>query len=222
MYNADMRYDRQVKLDVQKLREIGCSVPEINKKTGVSKTTILRYIKNITIKPEFYQTWLDKKKTSIALRKRNIDLAEKKADNIIKSLDDKESAIIAAMLYWAEGSKKDFSLSNTDPQLIKTFLDSLKRVFHLNNEDFTISLRIYEDLNKEECLKYWSMVTGIKLDEHTSINILNGSKNGKLRYGMCRVRVKKAGQLHKTLFAICKKIILLTSPFSSMDRTGTS
>lgn len=217
-----IRYDNQTKAEIRRLRQIGYSVPEINKKMGVSKTTILRYIKDVNIRPEFYQRWLDKKKTGTILKRRNLALAMEKADNIVKGLDKKDRAIITALLYWAEGSKKDFSLSNTDPDLIKTFLFSLKEAFHVKNEDIKISLRIYSDLDKKECLAYWSSVTGIKLDKNTSVNILFGSKKGKLKYGMCRIRVKKGGQLHKILFAICKKIKILTGPLSSMDRTEAS
>ncbi|TSC80784.1 MAG: Uncharacterized protein G01um101429_93 [Parcubacteria group bacterium Gr01-1014_29] len=121
-------------------------------------------------------------------------------------LTRKDLALIATSLYWAEGSKKDFGLSNTDPDLIRLFLYTLRTTFGIQNSDLKISVRIYEDLNKKNCLKFWSEVTGIKLGKETSVNVLKGKKKGKLKYGMCRVRVKKGGLLLKEIFCIIKRL----------------
>ena len=84
-------------------------------------------------------------------------------------------------------------------------------------------MRIYEDLNRNSCLKHWSKITGIQLNNETSIYVLNGSKQGKLQYGMCRIRVKKGGLLLKKFFAIINRLEYLTeSPRSSTDRTVAS
>ena len=121
-------------------------------------------------------------------------------------------------LYWAEGAKRDFTFSNTDAEMIKIFVYILKKVFRIKDEDLKISLRIYEDLDKNTCLRYWSKITGIKLGKNTSIDVLKGKKKGKLEYGMCRIRAKKSGLLLKEFFAIIKRVINLTSPHSSMDK----
>ena len=38
-------------------------------------------------------------------------------------------ALIAASLYWAEGAKKDFSLTNSDPEMIRVFVMILRKIF---------------------------------------------------------------------------------------------
>lgn len=119
---------------------------------------------------------------------------------------------MAATLYWAEGAKKDFGLSNTDPALIKVFLYILRSVFGVEEERIVVSLRLYEDLNKRECLAFWSNLTGLKLDNTTSVTVLKGSKNGKLKYGMCRIRVRKGGNLLKEFFSIIKQAEFLITP----------
>lgn len=119
------------------------------------------------------------------LLKKNLDSAKKEAEEKIQFVTDKEAAIIISMQYWAEGSKKDFTFCNTDPEMIRTFIICLYRTFKIKPEDLKISLRIYEDLNRNDCLKYWSKVTGIGLNNNTTVNVLVGSKKGKLQYGMC-------------------------------------
>lgn len=98
-------------------------------------------------------------------------------------------------LYWAEGNKRDFGLSNTDPELIKVFITNLREVFHVEEERFKISIRIYEDLDKEKGLDFWSSIVTISKAKFLKVDVLSGKKNGKLSYGMCRVRVSKGADL---------------------------
>ena len=50
----------------------------------------------------------------------------------------------------------------------------------------------------------------------------NGKKNGKLKYGMCRIRVVKSGYLLKIIKSIINLTPELVSPYSSTDRTRHS
>lgn len=132
--------------------------------------------------------------------------AKIRANKFIKTLSDKEKIIFLSALYWGEGNKKDFILINTDPNLIKVFIEGLTHFFDVKKEDLKISIRIFEDLDRNECLKYWSKITGVPGDKFIAVNILKGKKKGKLSYGMCRVRVKKGGDLLKYILALKKRI----------------
>lgn len=217
-----MVYPEEKTLQMQSLRATGHSIPEISSLLSVSKSTVLRHISDVEILPQYYDRWLNRKKTAKKLLERNLLTAQIQARKWIDNISDKESIIIASMLYWAEGSKKDFSISNTNPDLIYTFINAMRRSFKLNNKDFKVSLRLYEDLNITECLEYWSKITEIYLDNSTSINILKGSRKGKLKYGMCRIRIKKSGIIHKTLFAIANLTKENISPHSLVDKTKDS
>ncbi len=92
-----------------------------------------------------------------------------------------EKLLFLSALYWAEGSKKDFGLSNTDPELIKIFVEGLRKVFKIDNKRFRISIRIYEDLDSEKSLAFWSKITGVAKKDFVSVNTLRGKKNGKLQ-----------------------------------------
>lgn len=209
-------------LKIKELRKKGLSIPEISRECNIPKSTVSRCVKDVKILPQYYQRWLDRRNTSEIISKENWKNAKREADKIISSLNQKDLVMIGSLLYWAEGSKKDFSFSNTDPRMVRVFIYVLKKAFKVKDEDLKVSLRIYEDLSKKACLAYWSRVTGVALDDKTSVNILKGFKKGKLQYGMCRIRIRKGGVVFKKIFSIIEKIDSLISPRSSMDRTVAS
>lgn len=187
-------------------RKKGFSVPELSRMFTLPKSTVLRYVKNVEILPEYYQRWLNRRNASQIISERQQVLAKNKASWLVGQINDQSLALIAAALYWAEGAKKDFSLTNSDPEMIRVFVLILKKVFKIKDEEIKISIRLYDDLIIEDAIKFWSGIVGVDLHNNVSINILNGKKKGKLKFGMCRVRVKKAGLLFKTIFAINKQV----------------
>ncbi len=189
---------------IKLLRTQGYSLPEISVQVKVPRTTVFRYIKNVKILSEFLKEWSVKRGGS---RKRKLlkeNQAFDEAKNLVGKLSEKDKLLFLSALYWGEGSKKDFGLSNTDPRLIKFFVNGLRQVFGIDDHRLRISLRLYEDLDKEKCLNFWSEVVNIPRENFVSINILNGKKRGKLEYGMCRVRVLKGADLLKKVFAVNK------------------
>lgn len=133
-------------------------------------------------------------------------LAEEKAKKTILSLSEKEKIIFLTALYWGEGSKSDFNLMNTDADLIRVFIQGLQEIFNISKDRLRISIRIYEDLDKQKCLEYWSKITGVPAEKFVSIDILKGKKKGKLLYGMCRVRILKGGDMLKYIKALKNRI----------------
>jgi hypothetical protein len=138
-------------------------------------------------------------------RKKKLKLqleALNEAKRFLRSPSDRDKLLFLSALYWAEGSKNDFGLSNTDPDLIRVFVDGLRSVLGVSDDKLRISVRIYEDLDRERCLMYWSSIVGIPKENFINVNVLSGKKKGKLEYGMCRVRVLKGGDLLKKLKGI--------------------
>ena len=190
----------------KRLRTQGFSIPEISAACDISKSTVLRYVGDIPIAPQYISRWLARRNASKMLSERKQAIATKKAKVLIGSPDKRMFAMMGAALYWAEGSKSDFSFSNTDPLMIRVFLHIIRTIFFVPNEDIIISIRIYEDLNRKRCLAFWSETTRIPLDKNTSVTVLSGSKKGKLLYGMCRIRVRKGGLLLKEFSAIINHV----------------
>lgn len=205
-YNYSMSISQSQIEKIIDMRKHGYSIPEISTAIAVAKSTVTRHAKQVAILPEYYSRWQNRKNTSKILSETNWSLAQNMAENSLISLDQKDLLLIGASLYWAEGSKKDFSFCNTDPQMISVFMAVLRRIFRIKDEDLRISIRVYEDLDQAKCIKFWSNVTGIDLQNNVSINILKGKKLGKLQYGMCRIRVKKGGQFLKNFVAVNNRV----------------
>ncbi|VVA44229.1 conserved hypothetical protein [Candidatus Roizmanbacteria bacterium] len=194
---------KQIKL----LRQKGYSLPEIKKVVNVGHGSVFRYIQGVEILPEYRKIWHSKRGGSFKRMKLAEKKAEEKADEYIVRLSEKEKLIFLSALYWGEGSKGDFGLTNSDPDLIKVFVLGLKEVFKIRTDRLRISIRIYRDLDKDKCLKFWSKITEVPVSKFVSVNVLDGKKNGKLLYGMCRVRVTKGADVLKYIRALKNRVV---------------
>ena len=61
-------------------------------------------------------------------------------------------------LFWGEGNKKNKNavrLGNTDPRLIKRFLDFLIKILGVNKSRFKFGLQTFSDINTDVALKFW-------------------------------------------------------------------
>lgn len=194
---------------VQSLRRKGWSFNEIKKETSLCSGSVYRYASKIKISPKYEIIWKSKQGGSI-LRKEKAEIkAAEKASKIIDSLSEKEKLIFLSALYWGEGGKKDFNLTNTDPELMKVFVKGLKEVFGLRTNEFRVSIRTYQDLDRNKCLDFWSKITGVSKEKFVNVNVLEGKKKGKLMYGMCRLRIRKGGDMLKYLTALRKEVTRL-------------
>ena len=194
------------------LRSEGYSLPEISAITSIPKTTVFKHIKGVEILPKYIDNWAGKRGGS---RKKKL-LKEKNAfeegKKTVGEVSSKESLLFICALYWAEGSKRDFGLSNTDPELIRIFVNGLRKVFQVTDDRFRVSVRIYEDLDADKCLSFWAEVVKIPKEKFVSINVLEGKKKGKLEYGMCRVRIAKGGDILKKIVGVNKAMVAHLSP----------
>jgi hypothetical protein len=201
------KIDQESLFRIKTLRSRGYSLPEISDLVKVSKTSVLRYIQGVEVLPEYRENLAGKRGGS---RKRKL-LHERQAfedgKEIVDIPSEKEKMLFLAALYWAEGSKKDFGLSNTDPELIRIFVNGLREVYGITDERLRISVRIYEDLDRDKCLSFWSDIVGIAKEQFVGVNVLPGKKKGKLLYGMCRVRVTKGSLLLKKIVGINKAMV---------------
>jgi len=189
------------------MRSHGFSLPEISLKLRVGQGTVWRHIQGVKISDKYKNIWLEKRKPSIRRKNEALKRAEMLANGTISDLSEKEKLLILASLYWAEGAKADFNLTNTDPDLINIFVKGLCNSLEISRDRLRLNVRIYEDMDREKCLKFWFRVTGLSSENLSSVNVLFGKKSGKLKYGMCRVRVTKGGDMLKYLVALRHKIV---------------
>lgn len=188
-----------------KLRQTGHSFPEIQNTVKRSSGTVFRYAHKVSVFSRYQKILKAKQGGSKARAIRERKNAEEKADTLITNINAIGKLLIAACLYWGEGAKKDFSISNTDPDLIRIFIACIKEI-GVTKKDLRVTIRIYEDLDKERAISYWAKVIGIPKKQILNINVLKGKKQGKLEYGMCRIRVTKGAPHLKLLHAIIRTI----------------
>lgn len=110
------------------------------------------------------------------------------------------------MLHVAEGGKTQpaVSITNSDPFIIKTFVQWVEACLGIPREQLRGNVHIYPDVDVDEAEQYWSAVIGIprsrfyraQIDQRTGKMV---EKRGKLRYGTVHVTVMGHGRadLHR-------------------------
>ena len=183
------------------LRKTGHSMSEIKKVVLRCKASIFKYMKNVEVLPKYKAILKAKQGGSRYKSSCNWDMARAKAKTLISNPTFSDKMFILSCLYWGEGNKNELSLINSDPGLIKIFIDCLLEIGD-KKDDLKVTLRLYDDLSKSEAINYWAKVLAIEKSFITNVNVIKGKKNGKLRYGMCRVRVSKSQEYFKLIISM--------------------
>ncbi|MDD2657467.1 MAG: hypothetical protein PHD04_02270 [Candidatus Pacebacteria bacterium] len=172
-----------------KLRKQGKSIPEISRETGTPITTVQRHIKGIQVPLEF-QTILREKQGGSKDRAKglraNINV---KVEKLLGKISQRDYLFLLIGLYWGEGTKKDFTIINSDPLLLQTFIYCL-RTLGITDDRLSLSLRVHAEISISKARAFWAQTTGLSEQLIERIEVIEGKKKGKLPHGMCRVRVK--------------------------------
>ena len=107
---------------------------------------------------------------------------------------------ICLTLWWTEGTKirrnkrwnsfiYSIEITNTDPEIITTFLKYLRGKIGVQNERIKLQLQIHEGDNQEELEMFWENITNIpRVQFNKTIIRPVGNKIGKSR-GTCKIRI---------------------------------
>lgn len=108
--------------------------------------------------------------------------------------------IIGLTIWWTEGTKayldkrwkntwiRNIDVTNTNPNIIKSFLEFLRKDIKIDEKRLKAQLQVHQEDNKESLEKYWSKITNIPLTRFTKTIIRpTGNKIGK-NTGTCKVR----------------------------------
>ncbi len=186
---------------IKSLRETGHTLYEIKTLTKRSNGTIWKYIKGVSVLPEYQEIWKAKRGGSKAKSNRDWKEAQNKASSIIKNVNFKEKMLILSCLYWGEGNKNELNLINSDPSMIKVIISCLKDL-GVQNSELKISLRLFENIDKKKAISFWTRTLMLPKNTIQKIDVIKGNKIGKLEYGMCRLRVKKGGKYFKLIISM--------------------
>jgi hypothetical protein len=117
---------------------------------------------------------------------------------IKKNLTKKEIALkgLGVGIYWGEGnrrSKYSVKVGNTDPNLIKKFIEFLVIVCSVRGKKIKYSLQIFNDGDSEEAVDFWSQKLNVPKEEIGNPSILppmgKGTYKKKSKYGVLTVYV---------------------------------
>lgn len=218
------------KSEAIKLRKRGLSYSEILKKIPVAKSTLSLWLRSIGLAKSQKQRLTEKKLAAMrrgweARRRKRLLITEEiktKARNEIGKISKRELWLIGTALYWAEGAKeKDKSMavkfSNSDPQMIKLFLEWLLKICKIPTENIYFEIYLHKNAvnRKKEVQNYWTETTNFPLSQFQKIiwkkhNLNPKRKNiGKSYYGQLRICVRKSTNLNRKIAGwiegICKQ-----------------
>jgi AcrR family transcriptional regulator len=149
------------------LRQEGRSIREITRLVGVSKSSISLWVRDVELTPQQHD----------ALRARNAAYDRQRLGNKVWSAlcrDRRlnwqaEGRLLArggdplfaagCMLYWAEGSKTRnvVQMTNSDPEVLRFFVDFLRKYFHVCDERFAVTCNLFADhlSRQQEVERFW-------------------------------------------------------------------
>lgn len=206
---VQLLYMNNLKKEAIKLRQQGKTYKEIKEiiDKNISKSTLSCWCRNIKLSEKQKRRIESITKNNLGKSRKNALAAnKKKRGNYLKSIEervlyfkgilrDKDVAKISlAMLYLGEGSKThkaSLMFGNSNPEIVKLFLDLLRYCYNINEEKFrcTVQCRADQDVKKLE--DFWSESTkipkkkfyGARIDSRTI-----GKKTKKINYkGVCRI-----------------------------------
>lgn len=97
-------------------------------------------------------------------------------------------------LFWGEGNKvnkNSVRLGNTDPGLLRFFLQFLYELYHIDKKKIRVGLQLFNDINPAVALNYWVATLGLSKEQFQKPVITRQSKMGtyrnKSKYGVVTI-----------------------------------
>ena len=144
-------YRKNIVDKVRQMRKEGFSTGKISKKFKISKDNILRWCFDIESKNSNHLNHL-----------KIIDEIKNKGKKNLNnfSISKKNAKILVSLIYWCEGYRYPgcncVGFSNSDTNLIKTFLELFRIAFNPKEEKFRAHLQLHTTHNKNEMISFWS------------------------------------------------------------------
>jgi hypothetical protein len=162
-----------------KLRLKGYTYGQIKRELGISKSTLSEWLRNLPLTSEqlkLLQTnrllvkdlsrekFIETSKSKRLVRLKSILADQEKK---LLPLSNRELFLAGIFLYWGEGEKRHgrFSITNTDPRVIKFALVWMTKSLNIPKESIKVRLHIYKDSNIDEVINFWSQHLELPKDQ---------------------------------------------------------
>lgn len=209
----------------RELRKQGYPITEIARELNVTKDTVTRWCRDITLTPEqeealqasnprwnAVQRGAKTNRGKALQQRRDYQLAGREAAKNGSKLHK-----MGTMLYWAEGSKHKNHLyfPNTDPNMLLLFLRFLRE--ELAVPDDLIKIRIHchtqDEVEIERIKKYWLNLFNLPDSAMTKVMYKKGTNSRKARYdyGICGLSVSRT-EVVQHLFGAIQEYVGFENP----------
>lgn len=195
-----MRIDKSLKEKAFALRLSGYSYSKIQKILNLkSKGTLSLWLKDLVLTKKAKS--LLQKNNRIAhdhglfafnkKRTKNIAIENedfiKKGFGMIKKIGINDLFLIGVVLYWAEGTKSEkssgaLSFSNSDPDMIASFVKFLTKSLQIPRDKIRGGIHLYPDTNINLAKEYWSKISSIPKEKFYIITQVSQASRGKRPY----------------------------------------
>ncbi len=178
-------YSREIVEKARLARRGGLSLRSIEKKFKIPSSTLSKWVRDIKSDNIIY-------KKARVLESANINKYVNIFNNFI--FRNEQLKVFASLLYWCEGSKYPSSnrldFTNSDPRLIKTFLELLRSGFEIKEDKLRVRLQLHSSQNIKTESYYWSKTLNIPLKQFGKSTITNpNNKRKRLNYrGTCTIK----------------------------------
>lgn len=189
-------------------RKLGYSYGLINKKLGISKSTLSNWLRDIRYKQnkQVVKRIKEAFKKSASSRKlarlQRVIFAKALAKEELGIISKRDLWMIGIGLYLGKGSKNSkngiIRIVNSNPKIIKIAITWFKNICGVPNQNLKISVHAYMDNNIENTINYWSTLTGIPKNQFGKTQI-DKRKNkstdniGKLPWGTAHLTILANG-----------------------------
>jgi transcriptional regulator with XRE-family HTH domain len=185
----------------------GLSIKQIAQELGVSQASVSLWVRDIQLTPaqanammtSAYRRQTAARERIVAARRRERATYQEHGRELARRGDAFHAA--GCMLYWAEGDKarNQARISNSDPKLLRFFVDFLRRYFEIADDDIRISCNLFADHaeRQAEIEQFWLDQLGLtrRSLRKSVVNVYSLSSKRKrvnmLPYGTGRVCVSR-------------------------------
>ena len=211
------------------LRKRGKSIRNIEKSLGIPRSTLSGWLKNIKLTSSQYKLLKSKHKKALAKARKvavvwhkqqkinRLKFAEIEAEKTLSKINSNKeiTELTLALLYLGEGFKKSpkTGMGNSDPLILKFFLEVMLNVYKISMEKIRFELHIRADQNPELIKRYWAKELNAPLNRFKSVSV-DKRTIGKSTYsdykGVCVIDCGNIAIQRKLVYIgkkFCEKII---------------
>ena len=190
-------------------KEDGLSVGEIARRIGISRASASHWLRDVELtdaqKQRLFERGHGATSGQLNGSKRNKEKAlicREKSQNTGREMARQGTDFgykVFCSLYWAEGNKSrcTVGMSNTDVDMLRIYVEGLKRYFRCKDEEFSVSVMAHlgNGFTENQIRDYWLRAIGLpnkcfkRFTLKSKYYPVQNKKHKRHVYGCCSVRV---------------------------------